>query len=93
MYRTSKPVFVLLAVLAIALGVVGHMDYEDSKTLALAQGLDTVRLICQPLSNSRSPVPAVSAFIGHKPRWSAINAANLDAEIGQTTFRCIEDDN
>ena len=85
---TSKLVLVLL-VLFIALGIVGHMDYEDAKRMERANIQDGIRLLCVrfPIDASGERGPSKS-----KPATALLVTVAPAANVGvpaPAVFRCV----
>lgn len=90
MSTSNKAVYALLAVLVVALGIVGGIDYRDAKMAAQVESEDTVRLKCLPMSfqssyEQPSPVSGRSAL----QRFAVNYVVDIDPETVQTVFHCV----
>ena len=85
---TAKTVVVVL-VLLIAFGIVGRMDYEDSKRVARANGEEGIRLLCVrfhvdgSVGRSRSNAKRATA------RLVTINESGAFEAPTSTLLRCV----
>ena len=83
MFSTNKTVYLLLAVLVMAYGVVGHMDYEDARMFADAEEQDAIRLECQS-----APFPASSRQASAVRRFIVNGIDDIDEEAVQSILHC-----
>lgn len=84
MFKTNKTVCVVLALLVVALGIVGHMDYEDARMLESVEEQHAFRLECQ---STFTPSSSQQPFAVRRFTVNGIDA--IDEDAVQTVFHCI----